>query len=158
MTVGQQTTSDVFMPGRRSAAGGGQEPRELINVRIHLCCCCGGRGGGRGWKEEEWGVNGEDCSRFMYSLYLHLEIHSGIDLCARSTGFIASPTLAFVDSDTGNANRRKESHKSLTEKMLPNSRGQKVICCPFADPSDPCNPVLPSFSSVTPPSIPVGRF
>ena len=37
-------------------------------------------------------------------------------------------TVAFVDSVTGSCNRRKESHKSLTEKTLSNSRGQR--CCP----------------------------
>lgn len=41
-------------------------------------------------------------------------------------------TLAFVDSSvTRSCNRGKESHKSLTEKTLSNSRGQGV-CCPFS--------------------------
>lgn len=61
-------------------------------------------------EEVEWGVNGEDCSRFMYSLYLHLEIHSAIDLCAGARDLLPA-TLAFVDSDTGTTAIAEWNHR-----------------------------------------------
>ena len=105
------------MSARQTQACGGGGNRERIEEREE-----------RKEKEEsEW--------RRLFRFYVLCTYISRSTLqltCVLEDRIYCLRTLAFVDSSvTRSCNRGKESHKSLTEKTLSNSRGQGV-CCPFS--------------------------